>query len=156
MTDTHQFMRLTSKLKMNRLGAYRIAGAPHVRALNPGSITQMLEGIRDTQAEVMIFVGNHGCIEIHGGPIGTLKEVGPWQNVLDPGFNLHLMHGNVVELWAVNKPTKRGPAISVEGFDAKGEIVFQVFGRRTEEKDWYPLWQSIVDALPDATEAEVA
>jgi putative hemin transport protein len=28
MTDTHQFLRLTSKLRMNRLGAYRIAGAP--------------------------------------------------------------------------------------------------------------------------------
>ena len=36
MTDTHQFLRLVSKMKMNRLGAYRIAGAPFVRALDPG------------------------------------------------------------------------------------------------------------------------
>ncbi|WP_121063729.1 hemin-degrading factor [Chachezhania antarctica] len=156
MTDTHQFMRLTSKLRMNRLGAYHIAGAPHVRQLDPACITPALEAIRDAGIEVMIFVGNHGCIEIHGGPIHTLKEMGPFQNVLDPGFNLHLMHGKVVELWAVNKPTKRGPAISVEGFDAEGGIVFQIFGRKSDAQDWRPDWWKIVDALPDMAPAEVA
>ena len=34
MTDTHQFMRLTGKLGINRLGAYRMAeGTPWVRKL---------------------------------------------------------------------------------------------------------------------------
>ncbi|MCY4179348.1 MAG: hemin-degrading factor, partial [Litoreibacter sp.] len=42
MTDTHQFMRLTSKLKMNRLGAYRIVGEPFVRSLEPAAAAQML------------------------------------------------------------------------------------------------------------------
>ena len=35
MTDTHQFLRLTSKLKMNRLGAYRCVGRPFARPLTP-------------------------------------------------------------------------------------------------------------------------
>src|SRR5690606_25779904 len=45
MTDTHQFMRLTSKLKMNRLGSYRIAGAPFTRALAPSAFDQMLQQV---------------------------------------------------------------------------------------------------------------
>lgn len=155
MTDTHQFMRLTSKLKMNRLGAYRIAGAPLVRALNPDTIPQMFEQVRDQKLEVMVFVGNRGCIEIHGGPVETLKQMGPWFNVLDPEFNLHLRTDHIAEVWAVTKPTQRGPAVSVEVFDAEGGLIFQIFGRRAGETDHRPAWDTLVAGLPDATENEV-
>ena len=78
LTDTHQFLRLCSKLKMNRLGAYRIAGAPWVRALEPDAADRMLKAVQDAGIEVMIFVGNQGCIQIHTGPVRTLKPMGPW------------------------------------------------------------------------------
>lgn len=155
MTDTHQFIRLTSKLKMNRLGAYRIAGMPLVRALRPETIPTMFERVRDQKLEVMVFVGNRGCIEIHGGPIVTLKPMGPWLNVLDPGFNLHLRTDHIAEVWAVTKPTQRGPAVSVEAFDAEGGLIFQMFGRRTGEIDHRPAWDTLVAGLPGAAEDEV-
>lgn len=147
MTDTHQFMRLTSKLKMNRLGAYRIAGEPLARKLDPAEINKMLFAVQDQELDVMFFVGNMGCIEIHGGPIRNLREMGPWQNVLDPGFDLHLRMDHIAEVWAVTKPTQRGDAVSVEAFDAEGGIIFQVFGRRTEAKDHRPEWNAIVNSL---------
>ena len=156
MTDTHQFLRLTSKLKMNRLGAYRIAGEPLARLIEPVEVGTMLEAVRDQGIEVMVFVGNQGCIEIHGGPIETLKSMGPWQNVLDPQFNLHLRSDHIAEVWAVTKPTQRGPAVSVEAFDAEGGLIFQVFGRRTDAADHRPAWGKIVDGLQSAKQAEVA
>ncbi|WP_375264197.1 ChuX/HutX family heme-like substrate-binding protein, partial [Palleronia sp.] len=128
LTDTHQFLRLCAKLKMNRLGAYRVAGAPFVRPLAPTAADAMLNAVRDAGIEVRIFVGNRGCIQIHTGPILSLKPMGPWQNVMDPGFNLHLRLDKVAEVWAVAKPTQRGPAVSVEAFDAEGGLIFQVFG----------------------------
>lgn len=148
MTDTHQFMRLTSKLKMNRLGAYRIAGEPLARAIAPDAITGLLEQVRDRELGVMIFVGNTGCIEIHGGPIKSLKPMGPWQNVLDPEFNLHLRLDRIAEVWAVTKPTQRGPAVSVEAFAAGGEIIFQIFAQRNDGTDHRPAWEAIVADLP--------
>lgn len=148
MTDTHQFRQLTSKLKMNRLGAYRIAGEPLTRQLAPAAVDQMLHAIRDQGTEVMIFVGNQGCIQIHAGPIQTLRSMGPWQNILDPGFDLHLRLDHLTEVWAVNKPTQRGAAISVEAFDAEGRVILQVFGRRDDNRDHRPEWGSIVEALP--------
>ncbi|KIC08744.1 hemin degrading factor [Leisingera sp. ANG-M1] len=156
MTDTHQFLRLTSKLKMNRLGAYRIAGAPLARELAPAAVNEMLFAVRDQGVEVMIFVGNMGCIEIHGGPVKTLREMGPWQNILDPGFDLHLRLDHIAEVWAVTKPTQRGDAISVEAFDADGGIIFQVFGRRTEAKDHRPEWNTIVENLAALPAKETA
>nr|WP_316013461.1 ChuX/HutX family heme-like substrate-binding protein [Roseobacter sp. HKCCA0434] len=148
LTDTHQFLRLCAKLKMNRLGAYRIAGAPFVRQLDPAAVDTALEAVRDAGLEVMIFVGNRGCIQIHGGPIGTLKATGPWQNVLDPGFNLHLRRDRVAELWSVEKPTQRGPAVSIEGFAADGSIIFQIFGLNKEGQDSRPAWNALVANLP--------
>lgn len=147
MTDTHQFMRLTSKLRMNRLGAYRSVGAPFVRALETDAVNDMLEAVQATGIEIMVFVGNGGCIEIHGGPIKTLKQMGPWQNVLDPDFNLHLRTDHIAEVWAVEKPTQRGPAISVEVFDSEGGLIFQVFGRKTDDLDSRAAWGEIVSGL---------
>ena len=150
MTDTHQFNSLARKVKMNRLGAYRVAGAPHTRPLAPEALTLLLEQLQDDGMGVMVFVGNMGCIEIHSGPIQTLKPRGPWLNVLDERFNLHLRADHVAEVWAVNKPTQRGPAISVEAFDAEGMLILQVFGMRADRGGDPEAWAARVAALPDA------
>ena len=154
MTDTHQFMRICSKLKMNRLGAYRIAGAPFVHRLAPAAVDTMLEGVRDREIAFMFFVGNQGCIQIHSGPIHTLKGMGPWQNILDPGFDMHLRSDHVAEVYAVEKPTQRGPALSVEAFDARGYLIFQAFPIGREGRDTRPQWREIVSALPTEEAAQ--
>ncbi len=148
MTDTHQFMRLTAKLKMNRLGAYRLAGAPFVRPLETRAIDDALIAVAGSGVEVMVFTGNKGCIQIHSGPIETLKAMGPWQNVIDPAFNLHLRRDHIAEVWAVDKPTRRGPAVSIEAFDAEGGLILQMFGVGKEGNDHRPAWQEVVATLP--------
>ena len=152
LTDTHQFLRLCSKLKMNRLGAYRIAGAPFVRQLAPTAVDQMLHKVQDAEIEIMLFVGNRGCIQIHTGPVKTLRPMGPWQNIMDPGFNLHLRLDKIAEVWAVDKPTQRGAAISVEAFDAEGGLIMQVFGLGKEGRDSRPAWGKIVESLDGLAE----
>jgi len=154
MTDTHQFMRLTSKLKMNRLGAYRIAGAPFVRALDTRAVNDALTAVAGQGIEVMVFTGNRGCIQIHSGPIETLRPMGPWQNVMDPRFNLHLRGDHIAEVWAVEKPTKRGMAVSLEAFDAHGALIFQIFGVGKEGRDHRAAWADIVKTLPGLTQEE--
>lgn len=153
MTDTHQFNTLIRKVKMNRLGAYRVAGAPFARPLATSAVAEVLEQIASDGMGVMIFVGNMGCIEIHSGPIETLKPMGPWLNVLDPRFNLHLRADHIAEIWAVDKPTKRGPAISVEAFDREGMLILQIFGLREERGGDPAGWAARVAALPGADAA---
>lgn len=133
MTDTHQFLMMIRKLKLNRLGAYRIAGAPYVRPLAPEAIDTMLYKAAETETPIMAFVGNMGCIEIHTGPIKKVVEMGPWINVLDPGFDLHLRKDHIAEVYAVTKSTRRGDAISIEAFDADGAIIVQFFGVLRDE-----------------------
>lgn len=157
MTDTHQFLRLVSKLRMNRLGAYRIAGAPFARPLAPEAVNAALEAVAAAGIPFMLFVGNRGCIQIHSGPIHSLRPMGPWQNVMDPGFNLHLRRDRIAEVWAVDKPTARGPALSVEAFDAEGGLILQAFGYRKERQgiDHTAPWGEIVAGLPAAEVGEM-
>ena len=150
MTDTHQFLKLVRKLKMNRLGAYRVVGAPYVRALDPGALTLALQGAAEAAIPVMIFVGNAGCIQIHGGPIAKIVSMGPWINVMDPRFNLHLRADHIAEVWCVTKPTKTGDAVSIEAFDAEGWLILQIFGYR---KDMDPTaWDALCASLPQRDE----
>ena len=153
MTDTHQFMRLTAKLKYNRLGAYRLVGAPFAQPLSLSAVDDLLAEVAAAGIAVMVFVGNRGCIQIHSGPIKTLRPMGPWQNVMDPRFNLHLRTDHIAEVWLVNKPTKRGDAISVEAFDPEGRHILQIFGQRGEKTDMAELetWNRIAASLPSPT-----
>lgn len=147
LTDTHQFLRLCSKLKMNRLGAYRIAGAPWVRPLASDAVDKLLHKVQEQGIEIMVFVGNKGCIQIHSGPIETLRAMGPWQNVMDPKFNLHLRLDHIAEVWAVEKPTQRGSVVSVEVFDKHGSIICQIFGVPKEGRDSRPALRAIIETL---------
>ena len=153
MTDTHQFNILIRRLKMNRLGAYRIIGAPFVRPLSVDAVPALLERVNADAVGVMMFVGNQGCIEIHSGRFEVLHPMGPWLNVMDPRFNLHLRGDHIAEVWAVEKPTKRGPAISVEAFDADGALIFQCFGLRPEKGGDAEQWAGLVANLPALAEA---
>lgn len=148
MTDTHQFLKLTKTHKMNRLGAYRVVGAPHAVPLAPEAVNLALTRAAEDRVPLMIFVGNQGCIQIHGGPVERIVPMGPWINVMDPRFNLHLRGDHIAEVWLVNKPTRTGAAISVEAFDPEGALILQIFGYR---KDAPPdAWNALTLTLPHA------
>lgn len=146
MTDTHQFVGMAKDHGMNRLGAYRVAGAPFVARLDPDAVTTALHRAAEANVPVMIFVGNAGCIQIHGGPIGRIVPMGPWINVMDPRFNLHLRADRLAEVYRVWKPTRGGDVFSVEGFAADGTLVLQIFGYRKDTPAG--PWNDLVHALP--------
>ena len=130
-------------------------GAPLARRLDPGAVTRCLEAAAGDGTPIMVFVGNMGCIEIHTGPIHTLKQMGPWLNVLDPGFDLHLRMDHIAEIYHVVKNTQRGPAHSVEFFDTRGALIAQIFGVLKAGEAAAATWNALVADLP-ALQDEVA
>jgi putative hemin transport protein len=89
-------------------------------------------------------------VQIHTGPVATLKEVGPWFNVLDPGFNLHLRDGDIAEAWVVRTPTRDGIVTSLEIYDAAGEQIAWMFGARVDGEAERQDWRALVESLPPA------
>lgn len=148
MTDTHQFIRFVHKMKMNRLGAYRVIGSPYVRALEVTAVETAITELAGTGIETFTFAGNLGCIQIHHGVINTVKQVGPWFNILDPGYDLHLRTDHIAEVYAVTKSTRDGPTTSIEAFDADGMIILQMFGSRRSKEGDFTAFQKMVEAMP--------
>ncbi|MCW5772173.1 MAG: hemin-degrading factor [Rhodospirillaceae bacterium] len=140
LKDTHDFVPMLMKRKVERLQALRLAGHDLAAEVPNGSLRRTLEWAQGSGAEIMVFVGNRGCIQIHTGPVKTVKAMGPWFNVLDPGFNLHLREDRIVSAWVVRKPTEDGTITSLELFDAEGELIATLFGKRKpgqpEREDW--------------------
>ena len=148
MTDTHQFVMILKKFGVERIDAVRSVGEEFAWQIDTSSISAMLELSAREKLPIMCFVGNPGCIQIHSGPVETIKEMGPWLNVLDPGFNLHLRQDHVKEVWAVRKPTDKGHVTSLEAYDEAGELIVQFFGKRIEGQDERENWRGIMEQLP--------
>jgi putative hemin transport protein len=147
MTDTHQFHGLLSSFHVTRTQAFRLAGDGRARKVANSTVRAALQQAAAVAMPIMVFVGNAGCIQIHSGPVQTLREVGPWFNVLDPGFNLHLRDGVITECWVVAKPTDDGVVTSVEAFDAAGALVVTLFGARKPGRPELAEWRALCATL---------
>lgn len=156
MTDVHQFMGILRDFKLNRNQAVKVIGEEYAWTLDGDAVEAMMLGAAESALPIMVFVGNRGCIQIHSGPISELKTMGPWLNVLDPTFHLHLRTDHIREVWAVRKPTKDGHVTSLEVYDAAGELIIQFFGQRHEGETERADWRSLVESLPRVRQTAAA
>ncbi|MTI45534.1 putative hemin transport protein [Roseibium hamelinense] len=148
MTDPHQFHGLLRDLGLDRLSAFSMAGENWAWKLDAGSVTAMLNHAASEDLPIMCFVGNRGCIQIHSGPIASLFERGPWFNIMDPTFHLHLRTDHICDVWAVRKPADTGHVTSLEAYDREGNQVIQFFGVRSEGNAERSDWRALVEKLP--------
>ncbi len=151
LQDTHEFFGMLRDLKVGRLQAMRLAGPEFVRPVGHDALAQVLEAARDTLTPIMVFTGNPGCIQIHTGLVTNLKRMGPWFNVLDPDFNLHLREDAIASAFIVRKPTRDGDVTSLELFDKDGFCFTQLFGARKPGKPELVTWRALLTAIPFAS-----
>ena len=133
MTDTHQFHGLLRKLKIGRRQALQSIGEDFAWKLEPRSRGRDDARSRRgrTADHVLRRQSRHASRSIPARS-PTSQPMGPWLNIMDPTFHLHLRTDHIAEIWAVRKPTADGHVTSLEALDAKGEMVIQFFGKRKE------------------------
>ena len=140
LQDTHDFFGLLKKHQVSRPQAMRLAQGQFVNKTANTSVQRLLNLAVQQQTPIMVFVGNAGVIQIHTGLIGKVAVMGPWVNVLDPDFNLHLREDQIDSAWIVRKPTRDGWVHSLEIFDRTGNTIAMFFGLRkpgsTESSEW--------------------
>ena len=147
MKDTHDFFILLRRFKVTRTQGLRLAEPAFVQALPVTCVKDLLETAASTGTPLMVFVGNHGMLQIHSGPIHKVMSVGSWINVMDPRFNLHLQMDSVAQAWLVRKPTNDGIVTSVELFNDDGEAIAMFFGERKPGKPELGTWRALADDL---------
>lgn len=155
LADVHHFPKLLEKHQLERLQALELVGSPWAFELENVDLETILSAAKSEQQEIMAFVGNDGAVQIFSGKVDNLKQVGPWYNVLDPDFNLHVKTAELSRAFVVRKPTDNGDTVvtSIEFFDANRDTVLTLFGRRTEGKKQTPEWQALCDKLINKAQA---
>lgn len=151
MRDTHEFFGLLKRFGVTRRQALRLADPRFVQAADLDGAPSLLHAAAAAAVPIMVFVGNPGMIQIHSGAVKKIVPMGPWINVLDDGFNLHLRQDHVARAWIVRKPTADGLVTSLELFDAQGETIAMFFGEHKPGRAELCTWRDLVEGLaPDA------
>jgi putative hemin transport protein len=136
------------ELKLTRHQAIGIVGDDYAWQLDRGAAVAVMRLAAEDAVPIMCFVGNRGCIQIHSGPIGALKPMGPWVNLFDETFHLHLRDDHIAEVWAVRRPTKDGHVTSLEAYGADKKLIIQFFGQRHEGEEERGDWRFLAENLP--------
>ena len=147
MTDVHQFFSLLKRHNLSRQQAFRLLGDDLACRVDNTALAQLLETARQDGNEIMIFVGNRGCVQIFTGVVEKLMPMKGWLNIFNPAFTLHLLEGAIAESWVTRKPTADGHVTSLELFATDGTQIAQLYGQRSEGEPEQSQWRSQIDAL---------
>lgn len=148
LKDTHDFFMMLRKFNVSRVQALRLApDATFAKKIDNEKVVTLLEQASARDLPIMVFVGNRGNIQIHTGNVKKVMWHGPWFNVMDPNFNLHLDVSRIAETWVVRKPTTDGMVTAVEVFDKEGNIIVQFFGKRKPGIPELETWRDLVAEL---------
>ncbi len=147
MKDTHDFYPLIRRFNITRLAALQAAGEDLAQRVTPEVVEEMLESVSRSGLPIMCFVANRGMIQIHTGAVKNIVRRGPWLNVLDERFNLHLDTTKIDSVWIVSKPTTDGWVTSMEVFTETGELIVQFFGARKPGSSELSVWRELMLGL---------
>ncbi|MEX0446645.1 hemin-degrading factor [Xenorhabdus sp. SGI246] len=154
MTDVHQFFIMMKRHNLNRQQIFNAVKDDLAYRVENSALTQILEVAHKDQNEIMIFVGNRGCIQIFTGKLERLMPYQEensslkWANIFNHNFTLHLIESAIAESWITRKPTTDGFVTSLELFDADGNQIAQLYGQRTEGTPEQAQWREQIAALP--------
>lgn len=99
MTDVHQFFSLLKRHNLSRQQAFRLVSDDLACKVDNSALAQLLETARQDRNEIMIFVGNRGCVQIFTGVVEKLTPMKGWLNIFNPTFTLHLLEETIAETW---------------------------------------------------------
>ena len=150
LQDVHDFKALLERHRAGRYQAMRLAKGLFTQHIGPGSLNYVLTKAAAREIPIMVFVGNRGCIQIHTGEVSEIVRRGPWLNVLDPDFNLHVKEDDIHDAFVVRKPTRDGIVTALEVYNADHEIILSVFGARKPGIPELDSWRGLAADLCDA------
>lgn len=148
--DVHQGNVIIRKHGNQRQEIYRLLGNEYTRLLAPNSVELLLTELAERQIPLMLFAMNAGAVQSFSGNINKIVTMGPWFNVLDKQFNLHMMSAEIGEVWLVGKPSKDGWVNSLDIFDKEGNEVMVITDQRGRGQHENCQWTELLQSLPSA------
>jgi putative hemin transport protein len=147
LEDGDAFEAMAQAHGASREQAMRLGGSEFARPVAASSARLVLDVAAADATPLAIRVGNAGCAQTYAGPVTTIKTTGPWLNVLDPRFNLHLRWDRIAAAWIVRTPSPSGGAHALDLFDADGFRFCRFSGAQEPGASESPAWRALLDRL---------
>lgn len=109
---------------------------------------QLLETAAAEAFETLILTGNSGVTQAHSGPIDKVAVMGPWLNVLDPGFNLHLREYHIASAWVVTQSGVHGLFSALALLNQAGELITLFASAPVTGQPEPKAWANVIERLP--------
>lgn len=146
--DVHEGNRIMKRYGNQRQAVYRALGAEYAEALEPSCIENLLTQLSTHQQPLMLFAMNEAAVQSYSGKIEKLLRTGPWFNILDTNFNLHLRTQDIGEVWRVRKPSADGWVTSVDVFDWHGQAILVLTDQRERGVQEDSRWTELIMSYP--------
>ena len=112
------------------------------------ALRELLQQLAGLLLPIQVLVSNRGSMQLHDGPIQNLKMTGPWFNVLDQSFNLHLNEMAVAGADIVQLSCGQQALTGLLVRDQNQQSIVSVFGGYDETNGKSVLWRDLLKALP--------
>lgn len=146
--DVHEGSRIIHSLgRGDHQAVYRALGEDYARPLQPSMVEKLIETFAEKQLQLMIFVMGKSAVQSYGGQIHKILRTGPWFNVLDKPFNLHLKSELLDRVWLLRKPSDDGWITSLDVFDHHSQEVMVICDNRVRGQNESQQWTETVAEL---------
>ncbi|WP_197491538.1 ChuX/HutX family heme-like substrate-binding protein [Methylomonas methanica] len=112
------------------------------------ALRELMRQLAELLLPIQVLVGNPGAMQLHDGPIQNLKITGPWFNVLDQGFNLHLNEMAVAGADIVQLTYQQRDLTGLLVRDQNQQTILTIVGQFDEADGENVLWRDLLKALP--------
>ncbi len=148
--DVHESKQLIREYQGDSRAVYRALGEPYARLRAADCVEQLLNLLVEYQQECMIFGMNAHAVQSYSGPVNKLLRTGPWFNILDPGFNLHLRTDLIGDVWQVTRPSVDSGVTSIVVFDQQGQEMLVLTDNRSRGQEESEGWRLVLQQLDSA------
>ncbi|PID46839.1 MAG: hypothetical protein CSB47_01770 [Proteobacteria bacterium] len=145
--NAHQSDDLIEDFGGNRSTIYAALGEEYATRLDCGDAEVLLTLLSEHALSTNISVQNHAAVQSYCGSVKRLLRTGPWFNVLDPTFNLHLNTEQIAQVWVIKKPSDNGLLHSIDVLDNAGQSIVTIADDRLRNQPESAEWQEIVSKL---------
>jgi putative hemin transport protein len=143
IADAPNFDDLHLRQRHERLQALRLAEPERAWPVAVGAAERVLTLAAQESIPLVIEVAGPGAVQYHRGPVQHIRRTGPWINVLDEDFNLHLRDTAVASSWVMRETLPVGDALWLELLDDQGRTVTRIGGEAEPN-----TWRDVLTALP--------
>jgi putative hemin transport protein len=116
------------------------------RPVERSSVEHIMRLTAEIGMPLLVVVPSPAAVQTYAGLIHNIKRTGPWINILDARFSLHLRDAEVASVWVVRETSTTGVSLSLALYDTNGGLIARFLSVAGSEAD--DTWQDLLGALP--------